>query len=539
MRSLNKDPAHAIPKNLRNTIASGIVQDMISAANPYGALPVPTLASALGLVHSSPQYFVVPDDYSLGIYRSVFANTMCMLEEQDPTLDGTKGKSTFKIFNKLRDNDNHKVDQKMLLKARMLDFLIADWDRHQDQWKWGTIDTGKQKIYYPIPHDRDQSLFYSEGWLLKFATSRYLPFLKGFRYNIPRVTWLGYPARYFDRTYLNELDGDEWKQTLQEFKTEITDSVISESVKNFPPEIAALDSAKVAAKLKSRRDLLPEKGMIYYKFLSKRVNILGSNKDEYFHLSNSGNGLMVNVYTHKKNGDTAMLMYSRQFDPHVTKEIRLYGFNGNDLFEVDENVHSKIKLRIIGGQGVDTYNIKGYIPNYIYDFKKDSNQVLAHHKTRNMMSNNPTVNSYNEKEENYTQWHVPHLQMGYNPEDGFLAGVGIFQRTFNFRKTPYSTDQKLTSLFSITNKAYQVKYSGEFREIIRKTDIVAEGQYINPTLNNFFGFGNETKKDPNADLHYYRVRFTDLEGSVLFRNRYFGNVLSIGIGPSFYNYTRK
>ena len=539
LRSLNKNPANAIPKNLRNTIAAGIVQDMISASHPYGALPVPTLATALGLVHSSPQYYYVPDDYSLGIYRPIFANTMCMLEEQNPTLDGSKGKSTFQIFNKLRDKDDHKVDQKLLLKARMLDFLVADWDRHQDQWKWGTIDTGKQKIYYPIPHDRDQSLFYSDGWIMKYATLHYLPFLMGFRYNIPRVKWQAYAARYFDRVYLNELDANEWEQTLKEFKTVLTDSVIAESVKNFPPEIAALDSGKVAEKLRSRRDLMAGKGMVYYKFLSKRVNILGSNKDEVFHISKAGKGLMVNVYARKKNGDTDMVMYSRQFDPHVTKELRLYGFNGNDLFEVDDNVHSKIKIRMIGGQGADTFNIKGHVPNCIYDFKKDNNIVLAHHKTRNMMSSNPTVNNYNEKEENYTEWWLPQLEVGYNAEDGFLIGGGIHERTFNFRKTPYSTDQKLTTLFAVADKAYQIKYTGAFLDLFHKTDLVAEGEFINPTLNNFFGFGNETKKDPNADLHYYRVRFTDVDGSLLLRKRYFRNVLSIGVGPAFYYYSKK
>ncbi len=539
LRSLNKDPAKAIPANFRNTFAADIVQDMISAANPYGPLPVPVLASALGLVHSTPRYFAVPDDYSFGIYRTTFANTMCMLEEQDPSLDGGKTRSTFKIFNKLRDKDNHKVDQQMLLKARMLDFLIADYDRHHDQWKWGTIDSGKRKIYYPIPRDRDQSLFLSQGLVMKYATYRRLPFLKGFRNDIPRVTWLGYVARFFDRTYLNELDADQWKQVLLEFKTKLSDSVISESVKRLPPEIAVLDSSKIVTKLKSRRDLIPEKGMVYYKFLSKRVNILGSNKDEFFHISNAGKGLVVNVYSRKDNGDTDLLMYSRQFDGHVTKEVRMYGFNGNDIFEVDDNVQSKIKIRMIGGQGIDTFNIKGRVPNYIYDFKKEGNIILAHRKARNMISSNPTVNNYNEKEENYTAWKFPHLVMGYNAEDGFLVGLGLFAKTYNFRKSPFSTDQKLTSLFSFHNNAYQVKYTGEFRDLIHRTDVLLEGQFINPTLNNFFGLGNDSKKDAGAGIHYYRARFQDLDGSILFRKRFFGNVVGIGIGPSFYFYASK
>jgi hypothetical protein len=536
LRSLNKDPRKAIPENLRNTFAGDIVQDMISANHPYGALPVPVLATALGLVHSTPQYFLVPDDYALGFYRPVFANTVCMLEEQDPTLDNTKGKSTEKVFNKLRESDKYKTDQQMLLKARMLDFMIADYDRHQDQWKWGTIDTGKQKTFYPVPHDRDEAFFYSDGLVLKYATWQRLPFLKGFRYDLPRMRWQGYVARYFDRAYLNELDDKAWEKTLKEFKNTMTDSVIVASMKRLPPEIAKLDSSAMIHKMESRRDLLPEKGMVYYKFISKRVNILGSNKDEYFHVSKYGGGLLVDVYKKDKKGDTGLLIYSRHFDEHVTKELRLYGFNGNDYFKIDDDVRSKIKIRMIGGAGDDTFNIKGHVRNFIYDFKKEDNIIVAHNKTKNRISSDPLVNNYNEKEDNYTEFRFPHLELGYNQEDQFLVGFGILQRTHNFRKKPFSTDQKLTTLYSVANNAYEVKYSGEFRDLVHKTDLVVAGEFINPTLNNFFGFGNDTKRLPGSDLHYYRVRYTDFDGSVLVQKRYFGNVLSIGAGPAYYSY---
>ena len=77
----------------------------------------------------------------------------------------------------VEDND-HRADQKAVLKARLLDMLIADWDRHFDQWKWGTRDTGKGRIYYPIPKDRDQALAYSDGFIVKFASGNKLPFSK-------------------------------------------------------------------------------------------------------------------------------------------------------------------------------------------------------------------------------------------------------------------------------------------------------------------------------------------------------------------------
>ena len=46
LRTIDKDPEMALPENLRNTVASEIVQDMISAAHPYAPLPVAALAKS-------------------------------------------------------------------------------------------------------------------------------------------------------------------------------------------------------------------------------------------------------------------------------------------------------------------------------------------------------------------------------------------------------------------------------------------------------------------------------------------------------------
>ena len=53
----------------------------------------------------------------------------------------------------------------------------------------------------------------------------------------------------------------------------------------FPPQIYAEDGKVITEKLKSRRDLLMKEGMKYYRFLSHYVNIVGSNKPEYFQIS--------------------------------------------------------------------------------------------------------------------------------------------------------------------------------------------------------------------------------------------------------------
>ena len=50
------------------------------------------------------------------------------------------------------------------------------------------------------------------------------------------------------------------------------------------PDIYKIDGRTMADKLKRRRDLMGE-GMKYYRYLSHYVNIVGSNKPEYFRVS--------------------------------------------------------------------------------------------------------------------------------------------------------------------------------------------------------------------------------------------------------------
>lgn len=368
LRTIDKDPDKAIPEVFRNSIGEDIVQDLVSTAHPYGALVVPGLAKATGVTVAQPELFFVPDDPALGYYRPLFANTVCMLESRNPTIDGSDTKSTANFLEKMVEESDHRPDQNSVLRARLLDMLIADWDRHFDQWKWGTEDTGKGRIYYPVPKDRDQALAYSDGMLIKYVSNNKLPFLKGLRYDIPKIKWLNWSARDFDRLFMNDLSAEDWQGVLKGFTENLTDSVIERAVRKLPPEIYAISGRTITEKLKSRRDLLPEQAMIYYEFISSYVNIPGSNMPEYYKVNNDKDGkLQVSVYERINSVDTGFRIYQRSFDPKITNEIRLYGLHGNDLFEIDENVSSRIKIRIIGGKGNDTFDVKGNVRNYLYD----------------------------------------------------------------------------------------------------------------------------------------------------------------------------
>jgi outer membrane protein assembly factor BamA len=152
------------------------------------------------------------------------------------------------------------------------------------------------------------------------------------------------------------------------------------------------------------------------------------------------------------------------------------------------------------------------------------------------MSSDVSVLDYKRNGFEYNQLGFPLLNLGFNSEDGLLLGVGFHARTFGFRKQPYSTDQKLTSLVAPSNgSAYQLKYRGEFNQVIGKNDLVLNADFVNPTLSNFFGIGNETQFNKSLKIPYYRVRYKYVETDLLLRKRY-NDLLSLSVGPTYYHY---
>ena len=537
LRSVDKLPTGALPVEFRGTVAQDLVQEFNSASHPYGQLTIPDLAKPLNIAVPHPELFFVPDDPALGFYQPLFKNTVCMLEERDPSFDATDTKSTAKVFDKLVDENDHRADQFTVLRARLLDILVGDFDRHFDQWKWATTDTGKGKIYSPIPRDRDQAYFYSDGQLLKRTSKKLLPFLAGFRYDIPQVNWFSFAARDFDRLFLTDLDESEWKKTIAEVQEKLTDSVITNAIKKLPPEIYPLSGKTISDKLISRRNALPKAALTYYKFISSEVNVVGSNQKEYFKVSNHGEGLQVRVYARESGNDTSFVMYDRIFEPSNTREIRLYGLGNDDVFEIDENAKSRIKLRIIGGKGNDTFNIRGNVENLLYDMNVEGNYIKNTSHSKNRFSKDPPVNSYSILGYKYNTFSFPQIQIGANSDDGFIVGAGFAQRTYGFRNEPYATDQKFGAFYSISRGSYRFRYDGEFNHITRNFDLLLKGELGLPEVNNFFGLGNNTEIEKN-NYDYYRTRFRAIELQVLIRQRIFER-LQLMAGPYFYHYWSK
>jgi outer membrane protein assembly factor BamA len=75
-----------------------------------------------------------------------------------------------------------------------------------------------------------------------------------------------------------------------------------------------------------------------------------------------------------------------------------------------------------------------------------------------------------------------------------------------------------------------------FVDVFPKIDVQVNAELMNPALNNFFGFGNNTKVNEDTTIRYYRARFKNVGADVLFRKKIAGGLLALFAGPSFYHY---
>lgn len=503
LRSVNKDPSKTLPPELVGSFADDVVQDQISSANPYAPLLVSALAEAAGVRHIPPRMVYVPASERLGEYEKEFAGTVCIFEER-PNANDDDIVNTEKLQEKLNKHPDHRVDERAFLKARLFDIWIGDWDRHEDQWVWLALKKGDKTIYEPIPRDRDQAFAKLDGVIPYMATRKWaIRNTQNFGYTITDVPGLIWSGRILDRSFTTELTLHEWLQVAQELQDRLTDEVIEESLQEFPPAIYALSGKEIGGKLKRRRNDLLKYARAYYSFLAAETDITGTRKPEIFTVKRIDNdSTLVTVSSDSK------LIYQRVFLRGETKEIRLYGLDGNDRFEIEGETGRGILVRVIGGEGEDTVMDRSFVgagghKTKVYD---QPNTVLqAGKETRIFISNDSLKNVYQPRANRY-DWFGPKFSPGYNPDDGIYIGGGFTFKKQRFGKTPYGYLHSVWGNYAIATGAWNFWYKGIFREAVGKWDLHLDATINAPNyVRNFYGLGNETIKT-KEDWSYYRVR---------------------------------
>jgi hypothetical protein len=422
-------------------------------------------------------------------------------------------KSTEKVLEDLQEDNDNEVDQKAMVRARLFDFLIGDWDRHDDQWRWASFEKkgAKGDIYQPIPRDRDMAFFINQGVVPNIASRKWLlPKIQGFDESIRDIASFNFNARYFDRTFLTKLSLADWLEAANELKNNLSDAKIEKAIKQLPEPIYKISGPKITADLKARRNALPAIAAEYYRFLAKAVDVVGSDKDEVFVVERQDDeNTMVTVRKKSKEGDLEQVIYQRQFKTLETKEIRLYGLEGEDEFRISGKVHKGIKVRIIGGDDKDKITDNSTVAGmskktFIYD-TRDENELNLGPESKNLTSKRTEINDYDRKAFVY-DYMGPLGAVEYNRDNGILVGAGVSIKTQGFKKEPFAASHRVLAKYALLTNSYRFDYQGYFTHVVKKFDLQVNVDIRTPNFNaTFFGLGNNTQyEDDKANIEFYR-----------------------------------
>lgn len=528
LRSVDKTLDILLPKIFHHTFIQHIANDEISMSHPYGALGVPLMAQAAGVPHADPQIIWVPKQPALDTLNTKYGDRLYLFEqrpsgdwsEADNFLNFKKFIGSDEMMDKIYEDNNRQVDQIAFAKARLFDMIIGDWDRHLDQWKWGKIEKDEQEIYVPIPTDRDQAFSTYNGVLLKAAISAAgQNYLQPFDYTIKDVTIV--ERRFLDRLLTNHLLLNDWLTEAKSLQQALTDKIIENSVRQMPAEIFAISGNEIVAKLKSRRNHLQEYATTYYNFLAKEVEIVGSKKSEIFEVNRvNDNETAVNLYKINKEGEKKNKpFYSRVFKTGETKEIRLYGLSGNDVYRINGN--SGIKIRIIGGDEKDSVINNSNTKIHVYD---DAKNNIRGSKIRSHISDS-TDHTFNYDAYRYDKKGIKPL-VGYTNEDPFFVGLGYSAIHHKWRKLPFAYKQDIGVKYSISQKAFSVFYQALSPGLIGKWDLLLNADYDAVRWVNFYGIGNETKLT-TKNIKFNRIRSKEITGSIGLQKKFGKSAINI------------
>ncbi|MEX2336265.1 MAG: BamA/TamA family outer membrane protein [Fulvivirga sp.] len=524
LRSIQKDPTNALPIGLQYSFVDDILQDQMSASHPYGAFILPPLGDAAGIYHTNPELVYLPDTPQLGKFRNDFGGMLAMLEEDaDEDWSGNEdfgntenAVSTGSVKDAVRDDNDNEVDFKNLLRVRLFDIWVGDWDRHDGQFRWAEFE-GKDGDYYrPIPEDRDNVFFKADGvlpWLIsrKWALRQF----QGFKTDVSDMAGLNFNARHLDRRFLTGLSKSEWIEIARDLQQRLTDEVIESAVKELPDTVYQLSGEDLVTKLKVRRNRLERFALEYYQILARQVDIIGSDKGDYFEvIRKSGGETAVSVYKASDDGEKERRFYHRIFYQEETDELRLYGLKEKDFFYISGEVKDSPLIRIIGGEDEDTFSdsskVKGLARKTVYYDDEDENDIDEGKETRLSINSNIANNVYDYDAFEYNDL-APALYFGLNSDDGIFFGGGLILTTHGFRKKPYASYQRLVVNYAPKTTAWNLAYEGDFVNVVGDLGINVELFARSPNyFTNFHGFGNETEALVDDDA-FYRVRYQEVQ----------------------------
>jgi hypothetical protein len=511
-RSVDKDPSATLPLELRGTVAGRVVRDQTSSAFPTAPLVVDRLLQAAGILHGRPRLYVLPHDQRLGQFESEFAGLLGFLEDRiggtDTAAAHWGGASEIvtsdTLFARTGRGADDRVDARALLRARLFDILIGDWDRHSDQWVWARFGDSVPRTWVPIPRDRDQAFVKYDGILLSLARTsapQLTNFGKDYPY-IPGATWNG---RDLDRRFLVGLEWPDWQKVTAALQASLSDAAIADAVQALPAEHRAIAGEPLAAALRERRDHLPEAAERYYRLLAGQVDVHATGRNETAQLIRRREGQVELTLSQREGRNSREPYFRRTFDPDATQEVRVYLGDGDDRVHVSGPGGGGPTLRILGEAGRDELidSSRSGREKFYDDTGAPGRSLGFSSKVDRRPYTAPRKNEEELPPRDWGKRWIPTTWASYGPDIGLFIGGGRTLTVYGFRKDPYASRHRFRAGIATGPKTYRVDYRGDFRRENSRThgEILVRASGVD--VISFHGFGNDIPAP--GDNSFYRV----------------------------------
>lgn len=545
-RSVDKRPEMAAHADFEGTLLGGLIQDQTSSMHPGAVLVSAGVLEALSVPHPDPRLVVMPDDPRLGEFRARFAGTVGALEERPDEREGdlpgfggySKIVGTDELFERLDRSPAHRVDARAYLKVRLVDLFLGDWDRHEDQWRWGRRAEAADTMWEPIPRDRDFALANYDGLalgLVRRVLSKAVTLGPAYT-NLPALTL---NAQNLDRRILAELPGQVWDSAAVVIGYELTDSVLEAAVGRLPAEYQQRDAGRLLDLLARRRDGLPEAAAAFYQSTAAAVDVFATDQPDLAELDRlPGGALRVRLYARADDGEPAGEPYfDRVLLPAETQEARLYLGGGDDRTVLRGGV-TGIKARLVGGGGNDAFINASWVrgPGAGVSIHDDEGE----NRFFGFTGVNVDEESYSRPSGRGAFGRVEVRDQGsvysmfapfaaWEADLGFVVGGGPVYTRYGFRSHPYQYRVQSRAMYAIGVNAFAGEIMVDGRPTNSPVSFTGHARASQYDHTRFYGWGNDTER-LEGDLFKVDQTRLLLSGGI---ERPVGNHARISAGPVF------
>jgi hypothetical protein len=505
-RGLEKDASHlldSVDEDLRNGIIADILNDQMSAQHPGSELVARGILEAAGLPAPDWRLVVLPDDERLGEFRKDFAGAVGVFAVYPQAgkgavpgfLDATEIIDHQELYQRLQAGTDA-ADLPALLRARLVDILMGDWDRHRKQWRWARVPGNP--LWVPIPEDRDQAFSRYEGFALGRVRGRD-PRFQDFDARYPGIGGLTYNGWEQDRRLLVGFSREQFVRAAIELQARLAQPALEKAVRNLPPEWFERDGASVLAALGARRDALATVAGKYHDHLAQQVDVYLTDQAERVDARRLSNGDLDVTVRRAADGGAGPPTFHRVFAARQTEEVRFYTLGGDDAVAVTGGGRGP-RVRMIGGKGDDLLDASGSGNAKLSDSEGRNRAVDAPQDARAYTAPPPPRNAPWIPPRDFTResWSAPWLS--YSQDLGAFVGYAVHTQSYAFRKTPFGSAHDVRAGYSFGQQSGRADYVGTFHRENRGSTFGLFGYASGVDVLRFYGFGNETVPDADEDF---------------------------------------